>query len=1141
MSIIRITSLVGGLLVVLTGAPTGHAQDRPGPRVVGDTCSAALPIVLDPNGYFTITGNTCGFSDDYDEACPWAGSGAPDIVYRLTPPYDMFIDVLLCESALDTKLYVYDSNCPDTLAGCNDDDCGPALRQSQLLSLQVLATNTYYIVVDGNGDDCGAYELTILPGAPIPICPPHAVFSQPVDLANGGGATSDQAAAIQSYAYVSGIVGPVRDLRWWGINRVYAGLWLTCDKTDPNLSLPQERFVITAYADDDGLPGERVYGPHTVKPTRELTGYAIDNAPLLEYRTQIPPCTFPDGEGWLSIHGIDDGQDCWFLWVHRPGGPAEFHALQQDLPSGQVIARDYDLCFCLAEPADPNVRGACCYVDGDCYDDLAGADCAGPFARFESDTLCAEMEPPCIEATGACCYDDWTCRERTYTECMTNPGDVSCDNQLTFGDINPFVDAMLCSSKPDPQACWDALYPDCDYMRADCNRDGAVDFGDINAFVYLMLDGVTDWNWLGPGTTCADCPCSVPCPPEATPEAEPCGDDTNGGCSSTPEAFEILDCDTIICGTVEKTAGRTDIDQYEIVVSEHTRLTLTVKAEFAVHFGFLEQTVPGQPGCANWTGAFAPDLMRPRCATDSVSICAPPGTHYAFVRPQVDAGTLDCPTRYLLSLSCEPCRACCLPNGSCLPDTTLAECDALGGQWQPDGVSCEPDNPCPQPPLGAHCLRPLVVTLEPNDPPFVDPNTTTCGRLDDYENTCLGEFDSGEEIIYELHLPGLTGVVITLDPRGTPLTGMVLDDQCPPDPSDCLALATDASGLGQPYSIDCTAIDPGNGPYYLMIDTSAPPTCIPSFDLTIEECDGCSVPCPDPNGPFEGEQTCHDNYVDTFNAGCDSTPPSFVPILCGQTICGDSGTFVVADPNNLDPNGLPVETPQRDADWYELTVGEATLFLWSVEAEFAATILILDATAGDCNDPIELASGSASRCDPDGVTAGCLSAGTYWLAVLPQAWTGVPCGARYTVSLTCMPCGAYCAATSERCVEHIGNVTVGSINNESNCTYYADYTALYTTMAAGSSLPISVNVEDYFHSDIVNVWVDWNADGSFDETAIPLAHGGGGVFTGQFDVPPGASVGPTRMRVRLEYNTTVGPCGASSFGEVEDYTIVVVE
>jgi len=61
-------------------------------------------------------------------------------------------------------------------------------------------------------------------------------------------------------------------------------------------------------------------------------------------------------------------------------------------------------------------------------------------------------------------------------------GDVNCDGELNFGDINPFVLALT-----DPDG-YTAAHPDCDLDYADINGDGRADFGDINAFVGLLAD-----------------------------------------------------------------------------------------------------------------------------------------------------------------------------------------------------------------------------------------------------------------------------------------------------------------------------------------------------------------------------------------------------------------------------------------------------------------------------------------------------------------------------------------------------------------------------------------------------------------------------------------------------------------------------
>jgi len=62
-------------------------------------------------------------------------------------------------------------------------------------------------------------------------------------------------------------------------------------------------------------------------------------------------------------------------------------------------------------------------------------------------------------------------------------GDINCDNQVTFADINPFVLAFT-----DP-ALYQQTYPDCPLENRDINDDGVFDYGDINCFVALLVSG----------------------------------------------------------------------------------------------------------------------------------------------------------------------------------------------------------------------------------------------------------------------------------------------------------------------------------------------------------------------------------------------------------------------------------------------------------------------------------------------------------------------------------------------------------------------------------------------------------------------------------------------------------------------------
>jgi len=142
--------------------------------------------------------------------------------------------------------------------------------------------------------------------------------------------------------------------------------------------------------------------------------------------------------------------------------------------------------------------------------------------------------------------------------------------------------------------------------------------------------------------------------------------------------------------------------------------------------------------------------------------------------------------------------------------------------------------------------------------------------------------------------------------------------------------------------------------------------------------------------------------------------------------------------------------------------------------------------------------------------------------------------------------GQYCSA-SGGCDEYIYTVQVGAINNTATgCNNYADYTSMSTAMEIGTGYPIMVvtavggTAYAGYEGDQCGIWVDWNQDGGFydpNETVYTVT--GFGLFTTTITPPADAVAGDTHMRVRLMYTGALSPCGTTSYGEVEDYTINV--
>ena len=169
------------------------------PRQGGDTILTAVPITLFDGAQYT--GTTAGYVNDYDEACPYTGSTAPDVVYSATPAVTTAWVFDLCYSQYDTKIYVYDVNL--NLIGCNDDAywAAPCFVYSSKLTATLNAGIEYYIVIDGYGAANGAYALAINEYFPCELeCPAGdnvmhenepPLINGYEDAHNGGCASSD--------------------------------------------------------------------------------------------------------------------------------------------------------------------------------------------------------------------------------------------------------------------------------------------------------------------------------------------------------------------------------------------------------------------------------------------------------------------------------------------------------------------------------------------------------------------------------------------------------------------------------------------------------------------------------------------------------------------------------------------------------------------------------------------------------------------------------------------------------------------------------------------------------------------------------------------------------------------------------------
>ena len=141
----------------------------------------------------------------------------------------------------------------------------------------------------------------------------------------------------------------------------------------------------------------------------------------------------------------------------------------------------------------------------------------------------------------------------------------------------------------------------------------------------------------------------------------------------------------------------------------------------------------------------------------------------------------------------------------------------------------------------------------------------------------------------------------------------------------------------------------------------------------------------------------------------------------------------------------------------------------------------------------------------------------------------------------------YCDVTTEWQSDYISLfTTTGALTNANYSASsqpagsYSDQTAVMITQSAGLSFDIAT---DYVGgSNGVNVWVDFDDDGVFDNDEKLFSESGSSTHSGTITIPPTVVIGEYRMRVRAQWNATDPPaCGQTNYGSTIDFTLAVVD
>jgi len=142
----------------------------------------------------------------------------------------------------------------------------------------------------------------------------------------------------------------------------------------------------------------------------------------------------------------------------------------------------------------------------------------------------------------------------------------------------------------------------------------------------------------------------------------------------------------------------------------------------------------------------------------------------------------------------------------------------------------------------------------------------------------------------------------------------------------------------------------------------------------------------------------------------------------------------------------------------------------------------------------------------------------------------------------------YCNSAGQKTTdEHIARVRLHTLDNESGAgSGYTDFTNFSTDLVVAESYVITVNPDwaGTAYSEGIKVWIDFNLNGDFTddgELVLTSEPSTSPEVSSTFTVPEGSIEGESlRMRVSMKYDGLPSPCETFEWGEVEDYSVVLL-
>ncbi len=270
-----------------------------------------------------------------------------DIWWRWTADCDGVVTVDTCLSSLDTKLVVYAplAPCPPTsdyVVACNDNSCG--VRSS--VSFVAIGGQEYLIRL-GTPTTTGGSGTLRIQCVPDSLCGIDADFCQTLNLGQTGQVSNSSSTSRVLDDFVAPTTGMISSLCWRGGSNSVVG----------------DRFRITYFEDNNGLPGAIVGGPFreddgTLSVRRFLTGVQFPilggSAPEEEHWACHGPVLAEKGERyWVEIRNHTNPQINWY-WA---AGVGVSNGAVRRTGSGWTTTHDRAFCVGFASFCEIDTNG----------------------------------------------------------------------------------------------------------------------------------------------------------------------------------------------------------------------------------------------------------------------------------------------------------------------------------------------------------------------------------------------------------------------------------------------------------------------------------------------------------------------------------------------------------------------------------------------------------------------------------------------------------------------------------------------------------------------------------------------------------------------------------------------------------------